>query len=146
MGQWIKVDRDFIEADVIRWEEAVFAEPGRRSRRPTKIGTRRVAAEVTKGPDEERWVALLVRQCEVLTETVIGQLVEKFREGKTLRRSLETIVRGAPERRLWTDESARDAVLASTPPGRRAERSGRPAGAGTRKKRKSGRQRKRTRR
>jgi hypothetical protein len=116
MGQWISVDKKFIEADVIRWEEAVFARSGRRSRRPIKIGSRRVTAEVTKGPDGDGWVTLLVRQCEVLTETVIGQVVEKFNDGSALRRSRKTILRGAPERLLWTDETARDAVLKSIEP------------------------------
>lgn len=116
MTGWIPLKNDFIAADVIRWDEAVYAKPGRRSRRPVKIGTRRVTAEVLKGPDADGWVALLVRQCEVLTETVIGQVVEKFKNGRSLRRASDTIVRGKPERLLWTDETARDAVLASLQP------------------------------
>ncbi|GMW05875.1 MAG: hypothetical protein AMXMBFR8_06720 [Nevskiales bacterium] len=116
MSDWIPLEKDFIEADVVRWEEAVYAKFGRRSRRPAKIGTRRVTGEVLKGPDGEGWVALLVRQCEVLTETVIGQVVEKFRNGRSVRRSRDTILRGKPERLLWTDETARDVVLASLEP------------------------------
>lgn len=116
MSEWIPLTKDFIAADVIRWDEAVYAKPGRRSRRPAKIGTRRVTAEVLQGPDVEGWVALLVRQCEVLTETVIGQVVENFKNGRFLRRSRDTILRGNPERLLWTDETARDVVLASFEP------------------------------
>lgn len=128
MSQWIALTKDFIAADVIRWDEAVYAKPGRRSRRPVKIGTRRVTAEVLKGPDAEGWVALLVRQCEVLTETVIGQVVEKFKIGRSLRRASDTILRGKAERLLWTDETARDAVLASFQPDQVAPKPRRSAG------------------
>jgi len=110
MGDWIPLKGGFIEADVIRWEEAVFAPKGRRSPRPIKIGARRVTSEVLKAPDAEGWVALLVRQCEVLSETVIGRTVEVFKNGKNIRRSEKTILRGTPERLLWSDESARDIV------------------------------------
>jgi len=116
MTGWIPLTDQFIAADVIRWDEAVYANSSRRSRRPVKIGTRRVTAEVLKGPDAQGWVGLLVRQCEVLTETVIGHVVEKFRNGRTLRRSRDTILRGKPERLLWTEETARDGVLASLEP------------------------------
>ena len=110
MTAWIPLQGGFIEADVIRWEEAVFGRPGRRTKRPMKIGARRVTAEVLKGPDSDGWVALLVRQCEVLSETVIGQVVEAFKNGKEIRRSEKTILRGKPERLPWSDESARDIV------------------------------------
>lgn len=120
MSEWIRLTADFIEADVIRWDEAVFARQGRRARQPMKIGTRRITAEVLKGPDAEGWVALLVRRCEVLSETVIGQAVEVFKNGKSLRRSRSTLLRGEPERLLWSDETARDVVasafLAEVPP------------------------------
>lgn len=116
MSEWIPLEKDFIAADVIRWDESVFARSSRGSRKPTKIGTRRLTAEVIKGPDEAGWVALLVRHCEILSEAVIGQVVEKFKNGSSLRRSQNTILRGKPERLLWTDETARDAVLASLQP------------------------------
>jgi hypothetical protein len=115
MTEWIRLTADFIEADVIRWNEAVFARQSRRARQPIKIGTRRVTAEVLKGPDAEGWVALLVRRCEVLSETVIGQTVEVFKNGKSLRRSRNTLLRGEPERLLWSDETARDVVASAFP-------------------------------
>lgn len=110
MSEWIPLTAGFIAADVIRWEEAVFSKAQRRSRRAMKIGARRITAEVGKGPDSEGWVALLVRQCQVLSEIAVGHDVEVFANGTPLRRSVSTILRGKPERLLWSDESARDVV------------------------------------
>lgn len=70
MTGWIPLTNEFIAADVIRWDEAVYAKCGRRSRCPVKIGTRRVTAEVLKEPDTGGWVALLVRRCEGPTKMV----------------------------------------------------------------------------
>lgn len=145
MSAWIPLEKDFIEADVIRWEEAVFATPVRRSKKPMKIGVRRVTAEVLWGPDEGGWVGLLVRQCDILSETVIGQVVEKYKNGCGIRRARGTILRGKPERLLWTDETARNVVASGMP--RQAQET--PAslhGNSATKKGPSRRSRKRTRR
>jgi len=77
-----------------------------------RIGSRRITAEVTEGPDKDGWVALLVRQCQVLSEVAVGHDVEIFMNGKQVRRSISTILRGQPERLLWSDEAARSVVLA----------------------------------
>ena len=140
MSEWTPLTSGFIAADVIRWEEAVFSKTQRRSRRAMKIGTRRITAEVTSGPDNEGWVTLLVRQCEVLTEIAVGHDVEVFANGAPLRRAISTIMRGKPERLLWSDETARDIVAsrflgAGEPPGSSPPRHPR-GGTQTRRRRK----------
>ena len=110
MTDWIPIAQGFIHADVIRWEEAVYSRPNRRGGRARSIGTRRVTAEVIEGADADGWVLLLVRQCEILSETAIGHVVEEYKNGKELRRSSATIIKGKPQRLLWSDETARDLV------------------------------------
>jgi len=146
MGEWVPITDKFIEADVIRWREGVFSRPRRRRARVMKIGERRITGEVLKNPDADGWVVLMVRYCEVLSETAIGQIVERFKDGKTLRRSRETILHGEPERLLWSDETARDVVArgfipetAPSPRRRRADNRGakrmRPSGSRRRPRR-----------
>lgn len=111
MTDWIPVGGGFIAADVIRWKEAVYEKRGRRGR-SVRAGERVVVAEVLKGVDEYGWVHLLLRHCEVVSE-VQGRAVRTMLPVDSMtKRKFNTIVRGKPERLLWSDESAR-ALLAS---------------------------------
>lgn len=109
MAEWIPVAGGFIEADVIRWREGVFSRRGPRGARPIRIGDRLVIAEVISDADEEGWVILLVRGCEVFSEKP-GKKIEMLEKGKEVRRARKTVMRGKPERLPWTDETARAVV------------------------------------
>lgn len=111
MTDWIPVEGEFIQADVVRWREAVFYKPRRRGARAVKFGTRQVIAEVLREEDQDRLVLLLVRGCEGSSE-MVGKPVEIFKKGTQVRRARRTIMRGQPERLVWSDETARS-LLAS---------------------------------
>jgi hypothetical protein len=116
MTEWVPVGNDFIAADVIRWKEGVFKPRRSKKGKAIKLGERQMIAEVLR--DEAGWVYLLVRGCEVLSATIGVNLrdvpiVEKNTQTK---RKRATIVRGKPDRLLWSDESAR-MLLASWYPG-----------------------------
>lgn len=111
MGQWIACGSGFIEADVIRWKEAVWERRGPRQGRAVKIGDRVVIAEVLRDADEEGWVYLLIRGCEVFPGKT-EKKIEALPKGKEVKRKRATVARGKPERLLWSDEGAR-ALLAS---------------------------------
>jgi hypothetical protein len=111
MTDWIPVHGEFIQADVIRWQEAVFYKARRRGSRPIKIGTRQVIAEVLREEDQDGFVLLLVRGCEGSSE-MVGKPIEMFKKGAQVRRARRTIMRGKPERLAWSDEAARS-LLAS---------------------------------
>ena len=66
MATWIPCGNGFIGADVIRWKESVFARSRRKGARPVKTGERRVVAEVLRDGEEDGWVRLLIRGCEIL--------------------------------------------------------------------------------
>jgi hypothetical protein len=123
MAEWIPVEGGFIEADVIRWREGVFSRRGPRGARPLNIGSRLVIAEVLRDDDEEGWVILLIRGCEVISEKH-GKAVEVLKKGREVRRARRTIMRGKPERLPWSDEAAR-AICASQFLGNRKPVSGR---------------------
>ena len=111
MRKWIPCGGGFIEADVIRWKEGVFAKPGRHSEHAINIGDLLVIAEVLRDGEEDGWVYLLIRGCEVVTEKT-QKKVEKLKTGTEVKRMRRTIERGKPERLRWSDEVAR-ALLVS---------------------------------
>lgn len=109
MEQWVEA-ADFIAADVIRWKEAVFDRGGRR-KKALRIGERLVIAEVLHRGDDG-WVRLLVRVCTITRDDQAGKRVPALKTESEIKRGAKTILRGNPERLLWDDEGARDAVLA----------------------------------
>ena len=96
-------------ADVIRWKEGVYAHQRSRKKKAPRLGDRFITAEVLYGPDARGWVRLLVRKCEILTELSVKKPFTIMAMTE-IRRAARTILRGTPERLLWSDESARALV------------------------------------
>ena len=104
-AEWIPCGGGFMEADVIRWKEAVWEKRSRRRHgRAVNAGERMVVAEVIS--DKDGWVELLVRGCTIVSEKP-GWLLKPLPTKLATRRRRQTIERGNPERLLWSDESAR---------------------------------------
>ncbi len=107
MDQWVPAT-DFIAADVIRWTEGIY---DRRKRgKALRIGERVVAAEVIER-GKDGWVNLLVRASTITKDEVAGRSIILLKPGEALRRGEKTILRGKPQRLLWDDETARQAVV-----------------------------------
>ncbi|MGQ0619372.1 MAG: hypothetical protein ACT4QA_05560 [Panacagrimonas sp.] len=105
MAEWIACGDGYIEADVIRWKEPVWE---RRRGKARKIGDRLVTAEVLREADEKEFVRLLVRGCDVISETPQHlQATLLLKKDAEIRRKRQTLTRTKPERLLWSDESAR---------------------------------------
>ena len=111
MAIWLACAEGFIVADVIRWREGIWERRGPRgSARSMKIGDREVIAEVIDGPDDDGFVTLLVRDCVVLTPHLKAGAIGREDQ---IRRKAATIMRGAPARLPWQDETARGVVRGS---------------------------------
>lgn len=106
MTEWIPCGDGFIEADVIRWKEAIWERKGPGKGRALKIGDREVIAEVLGDADGEGYVWLLVRYCKADVQKAGGKS-ETLKEEDKIKRKRTTVVRGKPERMLWSDETAR---------------------------------------
>jgi hypothetical protein len=104
MAKWVPCGSGFIEADVIRWKEAVWEKRQRLRGRAVNAGERMVTAEVLR--DADGWVELLVRECTIVSEKP-GWLLKPLPKNVEVRRRRRTIERGNPERLLWSDESVR---------------------------------------
>ena len=109
MQRWRECGEDgFIEADVIRWTEAIWE---RAKGKPSKVGERVVTAEVIRR-DADGWLTVLVRNCVILWENSDGRKNFSLRRHEELRRKITTIERGSPERLPWSDESVRNDLIA----------------------------------
>jgi hypothetical protein len=106
MDEWVPAE-DFIAADVIRWTEAIFDR--RRKGKALRIGERALAGEVIERTDDG-WVRVLLRAASVTKADFAGKTIPPLKPGETIKRGLKTILRGKPERLLWSDETARSAV------------------------------------
>ena len=107
VAEWISCGSGFIEADVIRWKEAVWEKRRRRRGHAVNAGERMVTAEVIR--DDDGWVELLIRECSIVSEKP-GWLLKPLLTNLTVRRRRRTIERANPERLRWSDESARAAL------------------------------------
>lgn len=108
MGEWITAD-PIIEADVIRWTEAVF-DRRRKGKKALRIGERLIVAEVLE-LTKDGWLRLLVRACTITRDDVAGRSIPTFKQEERIKRAVKTVMRGKPERLIWSDESARDGLL-----------------------------------
>lgn len=107
MNQWIPAT-DFIAADVVRWTEGIYDR--RRRGKALRVGERLVAAEViARGKDG--WVKLVVRASTITKDEFAGKPILPLKAGEQVRRGEKTILRGKPQRLLWDDETARQAVV-----------------------------------
>ena len=107
MDQWTPAT-NFITADVVRWTEGIY---DRRKRgKALRIGERLVAAEVIER-GKDGWVKLLVRACTITKDEYAGKSLLPLKAGEQVRRGEKTILRGKPQRLLWDDETARQAVV-----------------------------------
>lgn len=115
MDQWVPAT-DFIAADVVRWTEGIY---DRRKRgKALRIGERLIAAEVIER-GKDGWVKLLVRASSITKDEVAGRAITLLKPGEAVRRGEKTILRGKPQRLLWDDETARQAVVQGSSRGSR---------------------------
>ena len=115
MDQWIPA-MDFIAADVVRWTEGIY---DRRKRgKALRIGERLIAAEVIER-GKDGWVKLLVRASSITKDEVAARAITLLKPGEAVRRGEKTILRGKPQRLLWDDETARQAVVQGSSRGSR---------------------------
>jgi len=98
---WIPT-AEFIEADVIRWKEPIFAKPNhRRNTKSVKLGERFVTAELLQR--DQGWLCVLVRRCELLSsDAKLPHGLLLLREGSEIKRRSATALRGASERLVWS--------------------------------------------
>lgn len=107
--QWISASEGFIQADVIRWTEGIYAKHRRKNAKSPRLGERLVTAQVLEATDDG-WLKLLVLGSVITKDDYAGSRLPHLSSGEQIKRARKTVERGKPERLLWSDESARSAV------------------------------------
>jgi len=107
--QWIAASEGFIQADVIRWTEGIYAKHRRKNAKSPRLGERQVTAEVLEETNDG-WLKLLILGSVITKDDYAGSRLPRLNTGEQIKRARKTVERGKPERLLWSDESARESV------------------------------------
>lgn len=113
MTEWIPATEDFIEADVIRWTEAVWSDKKRGRGKNAKyvmLAKQSVVGQI-KGREGD-YVLIEVISAEITPEgeNKTYQTLRPYAPGSVIRKKPSTLVKNSIERLLWSDESARSSI------------------------------------
>jgi len=100
---------ELVESDVVEWTEAIWPPShSRRRKKPRPWGKQKITAQITE--IEGDFVKLTVLRSSI-TENIIGSELKPHKVGTTITKKRQTLLRGEPERLLWSEEDVRKALL-----------------------------------
>ena len=110
---WEKIGGDFVESDVVEWTEAIWPpSTPRRKRRgraaPPPLGKQKIVAQISG--IEGDFIKLTILKSEI-TENINGYDLKPHKIGSIITKKRSTLLRGNPERLLWSEEDVRKALL-----------------------------------
>lgn len=101
---------EFVESDVVEWTEAIWPPSHSRRRKKSRPwGKQKIVAQIAH--IEGDFVKLTVLKASVI-ENLIGSDLRPHKVGATITKKRPTLLRGNPERLLWSEEDVRAALLA----------------------------------
>lgn len=107
---WEKAGREFVESDVVEWTEAIWPPSHSRRRKKSRPwGKQKIVAQIAH--IEGDFVKLTVLKASAI-ENLIGSELRPHKVGATITKKRPTLLRGNPERLLWSEEDVRAALLA----------------------------------
>lgn len=110
----------FVEGDVVKWSEAIWSPNNSRRRKNANKkpwGKQEVTAQVV-GMDGD-FVTLKVLKAKI-TESNVGTVLIPHKVGATIKKKRQTLLKGQPERLLWSEEEVRAALVKSVEIGTQA--------------------------
>lgn len=100
---------EFVESDVVEWTEAIWPPSHSRRRKKSRPwGKQKVTAQITAV--EGDFVKLTVLRSSI-TENLIGSELKPHKVGTIITKKRQTLMRGEPERLLWSEEDVRKALI-----------------------------------
>jgi hypothetical protein len=106
---WEKSQGDFLESDVVEWVEAIWSPNKTRKRKKSRPwGKQKVIAQIAAIDGD--FVKLTILKSHI-TENIIGSELRPHKVGSTITKKRSTLLRGEPERLLWSEEDVRAALL-----------------------------------
>lgn len=105
---WEQSKGDFLESDVVEWIEGIWSPNKFRKRKSRPWGKQKVVAQVAS--IEGDFVKLTVLRAAVV-ENLVGSELRPHKVGTTITKKRSTLLKGNPERLLWSEEEVRRALL-----------------------------------
>ena len=100
---------EFVESDVVEWTEAIWPPSHSRRRKKSRPwGKQKVTAQITAVDGD--FVKLTILRSSII-ENIIGSELKLHKVGTTITKKRQTLMRGEPERLLWSEEEVRKALL-----------------------------------
>ena len=100
---------EFVESDVVEWTEAIWPPSHSRRRKKSRPwGKQKITAQITAIDGD--FIKLTILKSEI-TENIIGSELKPHKVGTTITKKRQTLIRGEPERLLWSEEDVRKALL-----------------------------------
>jgi len=108
---WEKSGGDFVESDVVEWAEAIWppSTHSRRRKQSRPWGKQKIVAQIAH--IDGNFVKLTVLKASII-ENLIGSELKPHKVGATITKKRPTLLRGNPERLIWSEEDVRAALLA----------------------------------
>jgi hypothetical protein len=108
--EWEKSTKEFVISDVIEWTETIWpARKPRRKSKPRPLGKQKVTGQIT-GIEGDFVTFTILRSA--ITENPNRADIKPHTVGTGLTKKIQTILKGEPERLLWSEEDVRKALLA----------------------------------
>jgi hypothetical protein len=108
---WKQSEDRFLESDVVKWTEAIWspqrARRSKKKRRPW--GKQAVTGQILSIDGDLLEVRVL--KAEIL-ENEIGSKLTPHKPGTVIKKKTQTLLKGEPERLLWSEEEVRNALTA----------------------------------
>jgi hypothetical protein len=105
---WEHELRQFLEADVIEWTEAIWPPSTSRRKKRRPWGKQTVIGQITR--IEADFISIVVLQARI-TENNFSSELHPYKVGTTIKKKRQTILKGSPERLHWSEETVRAALL-----------------------------------
>lgn len=106
---WEKSGAAFVVSDVIEWTESIWPPRNPRSRKkPRPWGKQRATAQITDIDAE--YIKLTILKSEI-TENMIGSELKPHKVGSAITKKKQTVLKGDPQRLLWSEEDVRESLL-----------------------------------
>jgi hypothetical protein len=105
---WEHGIRDFVEADVIEWTEAIWPPSTSRKKKRRAWGKQTVTGQITG--IEGDFLTVLVLKARI-TENNFSSELRTHKVGSTIKKKRQTLLKGSPERLHWSEEDVRAALL-----------------------------------
>lgn len=105
---WEQAKGELVESDVVEWIEAIWSPNKFKKKKSRPWGKQKVVAQIAS--IEGDFVKLTVLKASII-ENIIGSELRPHKVGATITKKRSTLLRGEPERLLWSEEDVRAALL-----------------------------------